>query len=73
MREGFHGRTLRDARYRYTEWAPLEGTEGAEQRELYDLELDPFEHRNLASSTSHAEVVSDLATRLAEGWRAARP
>ena len=72
-REGFHGRTLRAERYRYTEWTPESGGEGETLRELYDLEQDPFEHRNLASSASHGEVVSDLSRRLAEGWRAALP
>ena len=72
-REGFHGRTLREERYRYTEWTPLPGTEGETLRELYDLEEDPFEHRNLAASGSHEAVVADLSRRLAAGWQAALP
>ncbi len=72
-REGFHGRTLREERYRYTEWTPLPGTEGETLRELYDLEEDPFEHRNLAASGSHEAAVADLSRRLAAGWQAALP
>ncbi len=41
-REGFHGRTLREKRYRYTEWTPLPGADGETLRELYDLEEDPL-------------------------------
>ena len=72
-REGFHGRTLREERYRYTEWTPLPEATSDVQRELYDLEQDPFEHRNLAASGEHQGLVADLARRLAAGWQAALP
>ena len=72
-REGFHGRTLRAERYRYTEWTPLPGTPGETMRELYDLEEDPFEQDNLAARATHGEVVAELSRRLAAGWRAALP
>jgi uncharacterized sulfatase len=72
-REGFHGRTLRERRYRYTEWTPLPGTDGETLRELYDLEEDPFEYDNLAANVTHSAVVVELSRRLEAGWRAAVP
>ena len=33
--------------------------------ELYDLDTDPFEFRNLSESASHAEIFADLKRRLA--------
>ncbi len=72
-REGFHGRTLRTQRYRYTEWAPLEATEAETERELYDLEEDPFEYENLALDPGRRTVVEELSRRLHAGWRAALP
>ena len=73
VREGFHGRTLREKRFRYTEWTPLPGTDGERRRELYDLDQDPLEHRNLAANGSHQTFVEELERRLAAGWRAALP
>jgi uncharacterized sulfatase len=72
-REGYHGRTLRDKRYRYTEWTPLPGTDGETMRELYDLEKDPFEYDNLATNAAHEDLVAELSGRLEAGWRAALP
>lgn len=69
----FHGRTLRTQRYRYTEWAPLEASGGETERELYDLQEDPFEWENLASDPARREQVEDLSRRLRAGWRAALP
>ena len=66
----FHGRTIRDWRYRYTEWtAPNRPV----LRELYDLERDPFEHTNLAAGDDHDRLIDTLSARLAAGWMAARP
>ena len=72
-REGFHGRTLREKRYRYTEWTPLPGTDGETMRELYDLEEDPFEYDNLAANAAHDTLVAELSRRLEAGWQAALP
>ena len=72
-REGFHGRTLREKRYRYTEWTPLPGTDGETMRELYDLEEDPFEYDNLAANAAHDTLVAQLSRRLEAGWQAALP
>ncbi|MFP6565497.1 MAG: sulfatase [Myxococcota bacterium] len=72
-REGYHGRTLREKRYRYTEWTPLTGKDRETMRELYDLENDPFEYDNLAANAAHDTVVAELSRRLEAGWRAALP
>ncbi len=71
--EGFHGRTLREKRYRYTEWTPLPETDGELMRELYDLEEDLFEYDNLAANAAHDAVVAELSSRLEAGWQAALP
>ena len=72
-RGGFLGRTLRDKRYRYTEWKPLAQNDGETLQELYDLEEDPYEFNNLAAHKDYATVVTELARRLEAGWREALP
>jgi len=72
-REGYHGRTLREKRYRYTEWTPLPGKDGETMRELYDLEEDPFEYDNLAVTGAHDVLIAELSRRLEAGWREALP
>ena len=70
---GYHGRTLREKRYRYTEWTPLKDKEGETLRELYDLEEDPFEYDNLAASPGNESLVAELSQRLKAGWQGAQP
>ena len=72
-REGYHGRTLREKRYRYTEWTPLTPNAGETLRELYDLEEDPFEYENRAVDPAYRETVDELSGRLHAGWQAALP
>lgn len=69
-REGYHGQTLRTARYRYTEWAPLSG-DTPKLVELYDLNHDPMEFKNLAGQDPQLDVA--LSRRLHAGWRGALP
>jgi uncharacterized sulfatase len=71
--EGYHGRTLRTQRYRYTEWTPLPQTDGETQRELYAVMDDPFEYENLAADPTRRDLVDALSSRLRAGWQAALP
>jgi arylsulfatase A-like enzyme len=54
-----NGYSIRTDRWRYTEWA--EGKEGAQ---LYDMDKDPGETRNLAEDAAHASTVAELKARL---------
>jgi N-sulfoglucosamine sulfohydrolase len=47
---------------------PLEGFLHRPREELYDLEKDPNELRNLAADAGQAEVLKDLRARLKE-WQ----
>ena len=38
--------------------------------QLYDLQADPYEFRNLADDTKHSGILADLKTRLTQ-WRIA--
>jgi iduronate 2-sulfatase len=51
------GRSLRSARFRYTEWP-----DGS--RELYDHGADPGEHTNLSGRPEHAAAVQELQQAL---------
>ena len=71
-RNGAHGRSVRTARYRFTEWAPLDG-DGPSEFELYDVENDPKEYHNLASSPVRQETRQRLGQALRSGWQLAVP
>lgn len=62
------GRTVRTARWRYTEW---QGSDGG--GELYDHQTDPGEYRNLANDPAHAKQMAEMKQLLQTGWRAALP
>lgn len=66
-----HGHTVRTARYRYTEWVPRKG-QGQIKLELYDLEEDPREFKNLAHDPERKLIREELAQQLNAGWRSAR-
>jgi arylsulfatase A-like enzyme len=51
------GRAIRTDRWRFAIWPDGE--------ELYDLNTDPAEHKNLAKSAKHANTVKTLRTQLA--------
>jgi uncharacterized sulfatase len=52
-------RSVRTARYRYTEFP------GGRNPELIDVQADPYGWRNLAADPAHAAVVAELKTLLA--------
>jgi uncharacterized sulfatase len=49
------GRSVRTARFRYTEW-----DDGRSGVELYDHERDPGEQKNLAADPAHAATIATL-------------
>lgn len=55
----FMGYSVRNERYRYTEW-----DEGRKGVELYDYDKDPNELRNLANDPSYAKIVAQMKTLL---------
>lgn len=59
VRNWFIGRSIRNERFRYTEWD--EGRRGAA---LYDHATDPHEMRNLADDPAHVGTVASLRDRL---------
>jgi iduronate 2-sulfatase len=58
------GKAIRTDRWRYTLWP-----KGGE--ELYDLQNDPSEHKNLVRSPEYADIVENMRTRLAQAEREA--
>ena len=61
-REDWLGRSVRTERWCYTEW-----DFGRRGRELYDLQADPGESRNLVKDAKLAPVVADLKKLLRTG------
>ena len=66
-RSPFMGYSIRDERYRYTEWD--EGRQGAE---LYDYQVDPREDRNFAADPAYARVVAQMKAKLQQARATAR-
>ena len=70
--EGYDGRTIRTARYRYTEWTPLDPHRDT-LAELYDLDKDPMEYTNLIDDPAYTALAEELSDRLATGWQGELP
>ena len=62
------GRSVRNERYRYTEW-----NECKDGVELYDQRADPHEWHNLADDPTAAGVLQEMKALLHGGWKSARP
>jgi len=60
----FFGRSVRTARWRYTEW-----DDGKRGVELYDHDHDAGEHTNLAALPASAKVVREMKALLAAARR----
>ena len=73
----YMGYSINTAAYHYIEWYSWDhstGTRGELQgRELYDSHNDAFETINLANNDDYNEIIDELATQLADGWRQALP
>ncbi|MEO0514290.1 MAG: sulfatase [Planctomycetota bacterium] len=67
--EGF---SIRDARFRYTEWKDYE-TGDILARELYDHDQSVIADRNLADDPAHADTVERLSKLLSDGWKNLAP
>ncbi len=68
-RKGF---SMRDERYRYTEWRNTVTGEVL-ARELYDLQEDPLETVNIAQDPANFGLIEKLADQLEAGWKSALP
>jgi arylsulfatase A-like enzyme len=68
---GHVGRSVRTKRWRYADWQSRKTS--LRQFELYDLDTDPWEQRNLAQNASCRNQRTILANLLQRGWRVAHP
>ena len=66
-RENWLARSVRTERWCYTEW-----DKGRYGEELYDLQADPRESKNLAKMPEYASVITELRDRLHTGPIAGR-
>jgi arylsulfatase A-like enzyme len=63
-RKGAYGYSMRTDRYRYTEWIMPDGR--VVYRDLYDMQEDPGETRNIGDLPENAELMESLAALLRE-------
>jgi arylsulfatase A-like enzyme len=68
----YHGFAIRSHDYLYVEWK-VEETGELAAVELYDLQKDPEENRNVAGDIAYAAILNIMSQRLKGGWRAALP
>lgn len=70
---GLMGYSMRTDRYRLTRWMARNDHSRVVATELFDHQTDPQENENLAGLTEHADLVEQLVSQLASGWKAALP
>jgi choline-sulfatase len=63
----YMGRCIRTHHHRYVEWKTKDGNEIV-ARELYELDSDPQENKNIAENAKHSELIQSLAKQLKAGW-----
>jgi arylsulfatase A-like enzyme len=68
----YHGYSIRTLDFLYVEWIN-ENTGELAATELYDLQKDPQENRNVILESDYTEIVAEMAERLKAGWKAALP
>jgi len=68
----YHGYSIRTHDFLYVEWKKEETGELA-ATELYDLQKDPMENKNVVDDLVYADKVKEMAQRLEDGWEAALP
>ena len=56
---GIEDKALRDAAWKYIHFFELDGMD-----ELYDLENDPYEMKNLVSSLAHQKVLTEMKQKM---------
>jgi arylsulfatase A-like enzyme len=66
-RGDYQGYSIRMARWRYTLW-----DDGRKGEQLFDMEADPEETKNVAAEAQHASVVPELKERVRTYSRARR-
>ncbi len=60
-RGNFDGYSIRTERYRFTQW---DGGKKGEQ--LFDMQNDPGETKNLIDSKEHSEIIAQLREKLGQ-------
>jgi arylsulfatase A-like enzyme len=68
----YHGHSIRSNDFLYIEWINEETGE-LTAKELYDLQKDPLENKNVVSLPEYSEDVDEMADRLKIGWKGELP
>lgn len=73
----YWGKSVRTDSHRYTEWIYFDEKDTSDAEvcyaELYNLETDPWEQKNLAGKVEYSKKQQEMAATLKGGWREALP
>ncbi len=61
-----HATMVRDMKYKLAVYHPIEGITDTAQLQLFDMEEDPLELRNLAGEKEYAEIIQSLLLKLTD-------